>query len=296
MSFQIETAWVNQFRSNIEVQFQQMGSRLRPTVRVETQNSEFEFFDRVTPTAAVKRTTRHSDTPIISTGHDRRRNGLDDYEWGDMIDDQDKVRLIADPTSAYVQNAVAALGRSMDSAVITGFNATAYTGKTGATAVTYPAASQVAVNYVESGAAANSNLTIGKLRRTRFLLTSAEAIADNELVTFVYTASQEQSLLRTTEVTNADYNAVKALVDGKVDTFMGFKFVRTELLGKTGNDRRCYAYPKSGMLLGVGSDITVRVGERADKSFNVQLYAKATFGSTRMWEEKVIEIACDETA
>jgi hypothetical protein len=295
MSSQIDKALVQTYRSNIEVQFQQRGSRLRGTVTNETQNAEFDFYDRIGPVDAQKVTTRHGDTPLNETPHDRRRISLEDYDWADLIDRKDKIRMLADPTAAYTQNAVYAMGRAIDRAIIAAATGTAYTGKTGATAVTFPAASEVAVNYVESGGATNSNLTVGKLRRVRFLLESTEAIADGEEAFAVVTASQVQSLLRTTEVTSADYNTVKALVNGTVDTFMGFKFVRTELLAKSGNNRECLFYPRSGITLAMAMELAVEVDRLPGKRYSVQVYVCGSFGASRMWEEKVIRVKCDET-
>lgn len=295
MSTQIDKALVQTYRSNIEIQFQQKGSRLRDTVRNETQNAEFDFYDRIGSVEAQKVTTRHGDTPLNETPHDRRRCSTDDYDWADLIDKKDKLRMLADPTSAYTQNAVMALGRAQDRAIIAAAAGTAYTGKTGATAVTYPAGNIIAVNYVESGAAAASNLTIGKLRRVRFLLDSAEAVEDGEQLFAIVTASQIQSLLRTTEVTSADYNTVKALVAGTIDTFMGFTFKRTELLTKSGNNRTCLFYPKSGLLLASASEVNVQVDVLPGKRYSTQVYVAGSFGATRMWEEKVISCLCDET-
>jgi len=295
MSFQVGTALVNAYRSNIEIQFQQKGSRLRNTVSVETQNAEYEYYDRIGPTDAVEVLNRHSDTPLISTPHSRRRVAMSDYDWADMIDRKDRIRMLADPTSPYSQNAVFALGRKMDDVIIAATVGTAYTGKTGSTSVTFPAASEVAVDYVESGSAANSNLTIGKLRRVRYLLDSNEAVEDGEPIYGIVSASQIQSLLRTTEVTSADYNTVKALVAGEINTFMGITFVRTERLTVASSIRDCMFYPPSGMLMAVGSDIMVDVGPRRDKRNSVQVYVSASFGAVRMWEEKVIRVKCDET-
>lgn len=296
MSQQIDKALIQSYRSNIEIQFQQKGSRLRGTVRNETQNSEFDFYDRIGSVEAQKVTTRHGDTPLNETPHDRRRCQTEDYDWADLIDRKDKLRMLADPTSAYTQNAVFAMGRAQDRAIIAGATGTAYTGKTGSTAVTFAAASSIAVDYVEAGTAANSNLSIGKLRRAKFLFDSTESVEDGEELFMIVTASQMQSLLRTTEVTNADYNTVKALVEGKVDTFMGFKFVRTELLTKATNTRTCLAYPRSGIVLASASETMVEVDRLPGKRYSVQVYVCGSFGSVRMYEEKVLKILCDETA
>ena len=296
MSFQIDTALVQAYKSNIEIQFQQKGSRLRDTVEVESQNAEFEFYDRIGPTDAVEVTTRHGDTPLISTPHDRRRIATRDFDWADMIDKKDRLRMLADPTSSYTQNAVYAFGRRLDDIIIAAATGVAYTGKTGATTVTFPTTTQqIAVNYVESGGAANSNLTIGKLRRAKFLFDSQECVDEGEQIFCLITASQLQGLLRTTEVTNADYNTIKALVKGEVSTFMGFTFKRLQRLAKSGNNRSVLFYPRSAIKVGMADEVNVDVGPRRDKRNSVQVYVNASFGASRMWEEKVVECLCDET-
>ena len=296
MSFQIDTALVNAYKANITIKFQQMQSRLQPHVRNESQHAEFDFYDRIGPTDSVEVTSRHGDTPLISTPHDRRRVALRDFDWADLIDNKDKLRMLADPTSSYVQNAVMAMNRKKDDVIIAAAVGTAYSGKTGSTSVAFATASEVAVNYVESGTAANSNLTIGKLRRCRYLLDKAEAANEGESdLVMVCDPAQIQSLLRTTEVTNADYNTVKALVAGEIDTFMGFKFVKSNRLTVASSVRDCLAFEKQGLLLATAQDINVDVGPRRDKRNSVQVYVCASFGATRMWEEKVLRVKCDET-
>lgn len=297
MSFQVDTALVQTYKSNIEIQFQQKGSRLRPYVRVESQNAEFDFYDRIGATDAVENTGRHQDTPLVSTPHDRRRVHLRDFDWADLVDKKDKLRMLADPTSSYTQNAVFALGRKMDDCIIEAAFGTAYTGKTGTTTVAFDAANyEVAVNFVESGAATDSNLTIGKLRRARLLLTKKDQLEDDaEMLYMAVTAEQINSLLRTTEVTSADYNTVKALVAGTIDTFMGFKFIRLERLTKSGNIRSCLAWAPGGLLLAVADEVNVDVGPRRDKRNSTQIYVCGSYNASRMWEEKVVRILCDET-
>ena len=101
MSSQITTAFVQQYSANIQMLSQQMGSLLRDAVTTESVVGEKAFFDQVGSVAAQLRTTRHADTPLIDTPHSRRMLSLADYEYADLIDEQDKVRLLADPTSTY---------------------------------------------------------------------------------------------------------------------------------------------------------------------------------------------------
>jgi len=294
MSINITTAFVNQYRANVEHLLQQKGSRLRPFVRMETQNAEFEYYDRIGSVDAVEVTSRHSDTPLISTPHDRRQVSLRDFDWADMIDRTDRIRLLIDPSSPYAQNAAWALGRKMDDVIIENAFGTAYSGKTGSTSVTHPSGDVIAVNYVESGSATNSGLTIGKLREAKRLLDSQENDPSDPRYCAV-TAQQVNDLLQTTEVTSADYNSVKALVQGEINSFMGFLFVRTERVATDSNSyRRVIAWARSGMLLAMGKDITADIGPRRDKRNSTQVYCSASFGATRMEEGKVLEIKCSE--
>ena len=294
MSINITTAFVNQYRANVEHLLQQKGSRLRPFVRMETQNAEFEYYDRIGSVDAVEVTSRHSDTPLISTPHDRRQVSLRDFDWADMIDRTDRIRLLIDPSSPYAQNAAWALGRKMDDVIIENAFGTAYSGKPGSTSVTMPSGDVIAVNYVESGSATNSGLTIGKLREAKRLLDSQENDPSDPRYCAV-TAQQVNDLLQTTEVTSADYNSVKALVQGEINSFMGFLFVRTERVATDSNSyRRVIAWARSGMLLAMGKDITADIGPRRDKRNSTQVYCSASFGATRMEEGKVLEIKCSE--
>ena len=294
MSTQITTAFVQQYRANVEHLLQQKGSRLRPYVRVETQNAEFDFYDRIGATSAQEVTGRHQDTPLVNVPHDRRRVSLRDFDWAELIDRPDRIRLLIDPTSPYSQNASYALGRKMDEIILEAMFNSVSTGKTGSSTVTFPAGQQIAVNFVESGSAANSGLTIGKLRKDKQMLDASETDpADPRYI--VVTAKQVTDLLQTTEITSADFNSVKALVQGDVNTFMGFEFVRTELVNTDASShRRVPCFTKSGMLLAVGQDVNVDIGPRRDKRNSTQVYCSASFGSVRMNEEKVIEIKCAE--
>lgn len=294
MSIQITTAFVQQYRANVEHLVHQKGSRLRALVRAETQNAEFEFYDRIGATTAQEVTGRHQDTPLINVPHDRRRVSLRDFDWADLIDRPDRIRMLIDPSSPYSQNAAYALGRKMDEVVLDAAFGSVYTGKTGATTVTFPSSQQIAVDYVESGAATNSGLTIAKLRKAKQIL-DANEVDPTERRYIAVTAKQVTDLLKTTEVSSADYNTVRALVQGELNTFMGFEFVRTELVRtNASNHRRVLCWAQSGLLLAVGQDIITDIGPRRDKRNSTQVYVSASFGATRMEEEKVVEIICAE--
>lgn len=290
MSNQITTAFVQQYSSNVQMLSQQMGSVLRGVVDVESVTGKSSFFDQVGKTTAVVRSSRHADTPQIDTPHSRRRVTLADYEWADLIDNADKVRLLIDPTSSYAKAAAAAMGRAMDDVIIAALGGTAYTGETGSTSVVLPAAQKP---YSSSQA---DGLTITKLLEAKRLLDAADV--DPSLQRYLVCGPKQiGDLLGTTQVTSSDFNTVKALAQGQVDSFLGFQFIvtnRLKLDATNTDDRLAYAFTADAIKLAIGQDVLARIDERADKSYSTQVYYAMSIGATRMEEEKVVEIACDE--
>jgi|LauGreDrversion4_2_1035121.scaffolds.fasta_scaffold35583_1 hypothetical protein len=291
MSDQISTAFVQQYTTNVGLLLQQRGSKLRDAVTVGSYSGKAaKAVEQIGSVTAQARTSRHSDTPLISTPHDARWVFPTDYEWADLIDDQDKLRMLIDPTSPYAINGAYALGRAMDSLIVSAALGSAKTGENGTTTTSFATASQqVGVGGTPAG------LTVAKLRSAKKILMANEVDVEQDPLYIAVTAKQLDDLLGTTEVTSSDYNTVKALVQGQVDTFMGFKFIHTELLGVDGSSyRRVIAWAKSGLHLGMWNDINSRIDQRADKSYSTQVYVKGTFGATRTEEKKVVEILCAE--
>ena len=288
MSFEITTAFVQQYRTNVQHLLQQRGSRLRTAVSSATYTGKAaKAVEQVGAVAAQKRASRHADTPLILTPHDARWVYPVDYEWADLVDNVDKLRMLVDPTSAYALNAAYALGRAIDEEIINAFFATSKTGENGTTDTAFDTANQQV-------AAGSTGLTVAKLRSAKRVLMENDVDIDNDPLFIAITAQQHDNMLGETQAVSLDFNTRPTLVDGKITSFMGFNFVHSEKLLKTGSDRRCPAWAMSGMHLGVWEDVTTRVTERADKSHAVQVFARGTFGATRLEEGKVVEVLCTE--
>ena len=286
MSVQITTAFVEQYKSNVFHLAQQKGSKLRDAVRTESIVGKSHFFERIGSTAAVKRTSRHADTPRVDTPHSRRKVTMDDYDWADLIDDSDKVRLLISPQSEYAKAGAYAMGRTMDDAIIAAATGNAFGGVSGGSTIALPAGQKIAHG--------STGLTIAKLISAKEKLDAANVDPD-EARTLVCSAKQISDLLGTTQITSADFNSVKALVQGDIDTFMGFKFIRSERLGTDSNgNRQVLAFTNTSMGLALGKDIQTKISERADKNYSTQVYLCMTIGATRVEDEKVLEIACTE--
>ncbi len=285
MSVQITTAFVDSFRNAVMILSQQKESRLRKFVKEETAVGKRHFFEQVGQTEARKRTSRHSDTPRMDTPHARRSAAPESYDWADLIDNEDRVRTLIDPTNPYVQVAAAAMGRAMDTEIIRAATGTAQTGQTGSTAVELPSTQKIAV--------ASSGLTIAKLLSAKEILDANEV--EGPRVCCVSSA-QVSDLLNTTEVKSTDFNTVHALARGELDAFLGFTFVRSERLLLTDTATRgVIAFATSAVGLVIGKDITARISERADKNYATQVFVSMDIGASRLEEEQVVEISCLES-
>lgn len=293
MSFNITTHFVQQYTTNVQLLLQQKGSKLRNTVTVGSYTGKAaKAIEQVGPVTAQKRTIRHGDTPLISTPADARWVFPVDYEWADLIDDQDKLRMLIDPTSSYSQNGAYALGRAMDDEIISAFFADAKTGENGSTTTIFGVDQDVVVATGSTGA---TGLNISKLREAKKILMQNEVDIDNDPLFCIITAAQHDDLLNEAQAISLDYNTRPVLVDGKITAFMGFNFIHTERLPLNGSSqRRVPAFAKSGMHLGLFNDINTMISERADKGYATQVYVKGTFGATRTEEGKVVEIVCAE--
>ena len=287
MSSNITTAFVQQYSANVQMLSQQMGSLLRDKVRQESVVGKNAFFDQVGSVTAQLKQSRHSDTPQIDTPHSRRRVSLADYEFADLIDQQDKVRLLIDPTSSYAQAAAYAMGRAMDDVIISAATGTAFTGETGS-------GTETAQTAIAANVGSTTGLNIDKLLKAKEKFDLASV--DPSIQRYIVVGPEQMSnLLGTTQVTSSDFNSVKALVQGEVDTFLGFKFITSNRLAKAGNDRTCIAFAQDGITLAVGKDVSARIDERADKSYATQVYYCMSIGATRMEEAKVVEVQATES-
>jgi len=287
MSDQVTTAFVQQYSTNVAHLLQQKGSKLRDSVMTSTATGKAaKAVEQVGAVNAQKRTTRHADTPLISTPHDARWVFPVDYEWADLIDDQDKVRMLINPQSPYAVNGAYAMGRAIDDEILGAFFGTSKTGENGTTDEAF---SGQTVTAGSSGA-----LEIGQLLEGKRILMENEVDLDNDQIFMAITAAQHEDLLGMADIKTIDSNSTKVLVDGRVRAFLGINFITTERIPGAGDDPTlCPMWAKSGMHLCVWNDITTKISEREDKSYATQVYLKTTIRATRLELGKVVRIQAD---
>lgn len=281
------TAFVRQYQDTITMLAQQADFRFEGTVMVDSNfKGEMKFYDQYSTDDMVELVSRYQDTPVQTPNHDRRKVTPRYFVSNTLEDPTDALQMLVDPKSTYMQAKRASSNRKKDDITISAFGGTSYSGQNGATSNTLAGTSLIA--------AGGTGLT--KLKMIQAKVTLDENEVEKEERFLAHSASQLGDLLNTTEVTSSDYNVVKSLVEGSVDTWLGFKMKHTErLLVDGASARLCYAWQKKGIQLAIQKEVEGRVDERTDKNYAWQVYLRMALGSVRLEEERVIQIACVET-
>lgn len=289
MSDQIGKAHAEKFKADYILRQQQKVSKFRQFVRDDPDrlDGKFVYFNRIGATAMQKRTSRHQDTLLVNTEHDRRRGTMEDFEWADLIDRQDGLRVLQNPTNSYVRNATYAARRNTDDVILKAAKADVVeVDEDGAeTTVALPSDQKIV--------ASSAGMTLNKMIEVQEKLFTSDVDEGMETV-FAIGPKQNTDMLKIAEIKSIDYNGGKPLTEGQVTTFMGFTFIMTNRLEKSGSDRLCLAWRKEGIGFSLGEELFVDVGPRRDKGMATQVYLAQTMGGVRIEDELVVQVACQE--
>jgi len=305
MSLQIPVAFVDQFKANILMLSQQKQPKLRGCCRMESVTGDTMYVERIGPKDAQLRGARHGETPISDAEHSRRKLSMADYIVpADLIDKPDKLKLLIDPQSSYTQNQVFSLNRAIDDVIITALFGAAYSGHTGATTVNFHDVGESRLiessGVIVTAGSDFSNttetpLTIAKLLTCKQLLDDAEIDPERQRY-FLLNPYNINQLMNTTEVKSADYNTVRALAQGQVDTFMGFKFIVSTRLPADDTDTgatKCAAFVQDAIVLAIAEEPSVSVSVRNDLCDSIQVFSTLSIGATRVEGPAVVGITLD---
>lgn len=295
MADNIASVYAVQYGTNIGLLLQQRGSRFRKAVQTGSYSGkQAEVVTQYGKTEARAVTGRYDQITHVNTPNDRRWVYPADYDWSDIIGSFDKLRVLADPMSAYTQNGLFAMGRKIDDVIIAGMLGDNKTGEAGGTTESFDTTNnRVAVDF---GAAGNVGMTVDKLRKGRRLLMAQEVDLDMENPWVGISAYQHDDLLGQIQVVSADFNGGQrpVLQDGQVTRFLGCNFIVSERL-LTATYRRCPMWVQSGMHLGLWNDVTSDVSQRKDMGgLPWQIYIMMTLGATRTEQDRVLDILCYE--
>jgi hypothetical protein len=303
MSANIPAHYYTQYAQNIDFLLQQKDSRLGGAVRTGSHSGEKASpVDQIGKIEMADVTSRFAPMGRVDAPLSRRWVFPISSDLPQLIDTFDKLKLLMDPSSQYVQNAVHAANRRKDRHIISGFFADAKTGvnagdtETFGTTVTTSGGQNVSVSV----GGTTSGLNVAKLKEAKRRLMEADVDLKSEQVYCAVTADEHDDLLNEIQVINSDYGSLGARLDDKglLQSFMGISFIHTELL-TTGTDDAAgtsTAVPlwvPSGMYYGNWQSTVTDISQRKDlQGLPWQAYLMMTGGATRIEKERVIRIWC----
>lgn len=279
--------WVDAFRSDVRILLQDKGSHFSGKTDMESlANSDRTFIDWVGSRAPIEKTSRFEDTPNIEST--RKRIMIEHRPWhdGELFDSIDELRTIGDFQSKIQMTFVNGFNVKKDQVIIDAALGSVWTGRNGNVEEAWDS------NYTLDPTG-TSGLTLAKLLEVLQKLRE-DNVDPDETLYWACAPKQITDMLEEEKLTNADYNTMQNLARGMINTFAGFEFIMTNLLGSTAAGRRNIAYAKSGIIMGIGEDLMAKVSERDDKSYANQLYMRMDVGATRTEQGKVHEIICSE--
>jgi hypothetical protein len=283
---------------------QQLSSRLSSYVDTEVIHGEGKRYQRLDKFEARAITSRFGDTNPDDIDIEFRHLFVNFKDIAHIVDRREAMQLgsVGSPHSAILRNQLNAAMRDMDKTLIDGVIGTVQSGKTGGTAITLPAGQAIAVNYVDTGSAVNSGMTFAKALEiaTRFGIAqvTGQDVESQSQATLVISHRQLKDLLLEQKLTSSDFGLQRLTTGEVVNLFgMNVKVVDPNLLPYvSGTDvRTCVAFARRSVVFGMAESPMAWVDVLPGKRHDVQLRTEWGWGATRIEDEGVITIACDES-
>jgi len=124
MSVSIDQAFVKQFEADVHLAYQQMGTKLRSTIRSKSgvvgATTTFQKIGK--GTASTK--SRHGIVPVMNLNHTPVECTLQDYYAGDWVDALDELKINVDERRVVASAGAYALGRKTDELIIAAMSQT----------------------------------------------------------------------------------------------------------------------------------------------------------------------------
>lgn len=251
-------------------------------VKPNVQGKVF-YQDQIGKWSMETKASRNTQTPNNDPNLYRRMGTMVDYHDARLLDRGDELRMLSDPRSAYTIAASQALARKIDSVIATQLIGTSHYGETGSSSVTLGTDLISGISHIAGTAA---TLTFARVSATKRILDREDVEMEDRF--FVIDPYGLEQLLGTTQATSSDYNAIKALVRGEIDTWMGFKWIVSNQLSASGTTTSCFAMQRYGMCVAMSAAPVVRTDERTDLSYSWQVYYELNIGAVRLEEARCV--------
>jgi hypothetical protein len=278
MAINLSTAFVTLFDAEVK-QAYQANAVLRPAIRVRSgvEGSTYKF-PKIGKGVAQVRIPQSDVTPLNVT-YGQVTATLADYIAAEYSDIFMQAKVNFDERSELVKVVASAIGRRQDQLIIDAL-----------------VASSTSNTVASSVGGSNTNMNLDKLIAAKKALDAKNVPMDNRHI--VIHANNLAGMLGETEVTSSDFNSVKALVQGEIDTFLGFKFHTVGDRDEGGlplssGDRKVYAFHRDAIGMAEGIAPKTEINYIPEKtSFLVASMFSA--GAVAIDAEGIVEITCDE--
>ena len=277
MAINVSTAFVDLFDSEVK-QAYQAESVLRGTMRTRTgvagNTVKFPTIGKGVATLRVPQT----DVTPLNVTYGQVTATMEDFIAAEYSDIFQQSHINFDERSELVQVVSKSIARRMDQIMIDALNAATGT-------------STVATTIGGAG----TNMNIEKLRATAKAMNEKNVPSEGR--NLLMHASQLDALLGETEITSQDFASVKALVQGEINTFMGFNILTMGDRDEGGipkpSTRTCFAWHKDSMGYAESMAQKTEVNYVPEKtSFLVSSMFSA--GSVSIDGEGIVKISCTE--
>lgn len=280
MSIALSNAFVTLFDAEVKQAYQgkaELVGAVRQRKGVEGSTVKFPKVGRGVATPRVGQT----DVTPLNVGFSNVTLTLEDWiaaEYSDIFSQQ-KVNF--DERNELVQVLGNAIGRRQDQLILAAL-----------------AASSTSLTVSNDIGGTDTNLNVAKLRQAKGLMDKNNVPMQDRHI--IIHANNLQSLLSETAVTSSDFNTVKALVAGELNTFLGFTFHtigdRTEggLAIDGSNDRVVYAFHKDAIGYGEGIAPKTEINYIPEKT-SWLVSSMLSAGATTIDAEGIVAITCRES-
>jgi len=278
MAQQLSTAFVTLFDAEVKQAYQGTAV-LRPAIRVRSgvEGSSYKF-PKIGKGVAQVRIPQTDVTPL-NVSYGQVTATLSDYIAAEYSDIFSQAKVNFDERSELVKVVSSAVGRRQDQLILDAL-----------------IASSTSNTVASSIGGANTNMNLDKLLAAKKALDTKNVPMDNRHI--IIHANNLAGMLGETKVTSSDFNSVKALVNGELNTFLGFTFHTVGDRDEGGlplssGDRKVYAFHRDAIGMAEGIAPKTEINYIPEKT-SWLVTALFSAGAVAIDSEGIVEITCDE--
>jgi len=280
MAIGLSNAFVTLFDAEVKQAYQakaELVGAVRQRRGVEGSTAKFPKVGKGVATLRIPQT----DVTPLNVDFSQVTATMEDWNAAEYSDIFMQQKVNFDERQELVQVVANAIGRRQDQLILDALNT-----------------SGTSLSVATSIGGADTNLNVAKLREAKKLLDKGNVPPQDRHI--VLHANNLASLLSENSVTSSDFNTIKALVQGEINTFLGFTF---HVLGDraegglpvaAGDVRSVWAFHKDAVGYAEGMGPKTEINYVPEKtSFLVNSMFSA--GAVAIDAEGIVKILADET-